>query len=139
MSWIDIYDLLQVYNRGSVDAYYKLKEYEDLENQGLLLRLPGKVGDKARDTSYGSPIECIVKGFQFDDKGELYVNYEAGEGYSFWTKAKYFGVSVFTKLEDAENTKTRMRMIDEGCKISDLYKETELDQCLDITKTIRKY
>lgn len=67
----DINNLLEVYNRGSVDAYYKLKEYED--------------------------------------------------------------------LKDAENTKARMRMIDEGCKISDLYKGTELDQCLDITKTIRKY
>ena len=26
-------------------AYFKLKEYEDLEEQGLLLRLPCKVGD----------------------------------------------------------------------------------------------
>ena len=28
-----------------LQAYFKLKEYEDLEEQGLLLKLPCKVGD----------------------------------------------------------------------------------------------
>lgn len=29
---------------GAHDAYYKLKEYEDLDEQGLLLKLPCKLG-----------------------------------------------------------------------------------------------
>ena len=36
-----------------IDAVYrKLKEYEDLEEQGLLLRLPCKVGDTIYEVSY---------------------------------------------------------------------------------------
>lgn len=50
----------------------------------------------------------------------------------------YYKLKEYEDLEDAENTKARMRMIDEGCKISDLYKETELDQCLDIIRTVKK-
>lgn len=30
----------------AMDLYWRLKEYEDLEEQGLLLRLPCQVGDK---------------------------------------------------------------------------------------------
>jgi len=46
----DINKLLEPSNEnqyGKVDAYFKLKEYEDLEEQGLLVRLPCKVGDTA--------------------------------------------------------------------------------------------
>lgn len=50
----------------------------------------------------------------------------------------YYKLKEYEDLEDAENTKARMRMINEGCKISDLYKETELDQCLDIIRTVKK-
>ena len=49
-----------------------------------------------------------------------------------------YKLKEYEDLEDAENTKARMRMINEGCKISDLYKETELDQCLDIIRTVKK-
>lgn len=31
----------------AMELYWRLKEYEDLEEQGLLLKLPCKVGDKA--------------------------------------------------------------------------------------------
>lgn len=50
----------------------------------------------------------------------------------------YYKLKEYEDLEDAENTKARMRMINKGCKISDLYKETELDQCLDIIRTVKK-
>lgn len=50
----------------------------------------------------------------------------------------YYKLKEYEDLEDAENAKARMRMINEGCKISDLYKETELDQCLDIIRTVKK-
>lgn len=44
----DINELLEPSNEnqfGANDAYYKLQEYEDLEEQGRLLKLPCKVGD----------------------------------------------------------------------------------------------
>ena len=36
-----------------LQAYFKLKDYEDLEEQGLLLKLPCKVGDTVWDNDYG--------------------------------------------------------------------------------------
>lgn len=44
----DINELLEPSNEnqfGMNDAYYKLQEYEDLEEKNLLLKLPCKVGD----------------------------------------------------------------------------------------------
>ena len=40
-----------------LQAYFKLKEYEDLEEQGLLLKLPCKVGDTVYVDSSALPIE----------------------------------------------------------------------------------
>lgn len=44
-----------------IDAVYrKLKDYEDLEEQGLLLRLPCKVGDTIYEVSYENR-EFVIK------------------------------------------------------------------------------
>ena len=48
-----------------LQAYFKLKEYEDLEEQGLLLKLPCKVGDTvyAYCSEFGIlpyVVDCIV-------------------------------------------------------------------------------
>lgn len=40
-----------------LQAYFKLKDYEDLEEQGLLLKLPCKVGDTVYVDSSSLPIE----------------------------------------------------------------------------------
>ena len=45
----DINELLDANNAnqmGKTKAYYKLQEYEDMEEQGRLLKLPCKVGDE---------------------------------------------------------------------------------------------
>ena len=41
-------------------VYFKLKEIEDLEEQGLLLRLPCKVGDTIYEVSYENR-EFVIK------------------------------------------------------------------------------
>lgn len=41
------------------DVYMKLKEYEDAEEQGLLLRLPCKVGDYVWDLLSGYRFEVV--------------------------------------------------------------------------------
>ena len=63
------------------DAFYshmlmvqKLGEYEDLEEQGLLFRLPCKVGDIVWDNDYGKPCAYTITGFSFGT-GEDYVYY----------------------------------------------------------------
>ena len=44
-------------------AFEKLAEYEDLDEQGLLLRLPCKIGDKVLDNDYGNPCAYTITGF----------------------------------------------------------------------------
>ena len=43
----------------------KLAAYEDLEEQGLLVRLPCKVGDKAWDNDFGYPESYEIKAFSY--------------------------------------------------------------------------
>ena len=56
-----------------LQAYFKLKEYEDLEEQGLLLKLPCNVGDTVWDNDYGKPCPYTVTGFSFGT-GECYID-----------------------------------------------------------------
>ena len=51
----------------------RLAEYEDLEEQGLLLRLPCKVGDTVWDNDYGKPCAYTITGFSFGT-GEDYID-----------------------------------------------------------------
>jgi len=55
------------------DALNKLAGYEDLEEQGLLLKLPCKVGDYIWDNDYGKPCSYEVTGFSFGNlnQGDL--------------------------------------------------------------------
>ena len=51
----------------------KLQEYEDLEEQGLLLRLPCKIGDTVWDNDYGNPCAYTITGFSVGI-GEDYID-----------------------------------------------------------------
>lgn len=46
-------------------AIEKLAEYEDLEEQGLLVRLPCKVGDMVWDNDFGYPESYEIKAFSY--------------------------------------------------------------------------
>lgn len=58
------------------DCAEKLKEYENLEEQGLLLKLPCKVGDTVWDNDFGKPCSYYVTGFSFGDLNEDYCENE---------------------------------------------------------------
>lgn len=45
----------------------KLKEYEDLEQQGGLIKLPCKVGDTIWDNDYGRPYAYTITAFSFGE------------------------------------------------------------------------
>ena len=45
----------------------KLKEYEDLEEQGRLIKLPCKVGDTVWDNDYGRPCSYTITAFSFGE------------------------------------------------------------------------
>lgn len=55
------------------DACEKLGEYEDLEEQGLLLKLPCKVGDTVWDNDFGKPCAYTITGFSLGT-GEDYID-----------------------------------------------------------------
>ena len=46
-------------------VYFKLKEYEQLEEQGLLVRLPCKLGDTVWDNDFGYPESYEIKAFSY--------------------------------------------------------------------------
>ena len=48
-----------------ISAARKLAEYEDLEEQGLLVRLPCKVGDMVWDNDFGYPESYEIKAFSY--------------------------------------------------------------------------
>ena len=52
------------------DCFTKLAQYEDLEEQSLLLRLPCKVGDTVFDNDFGITVGYEVTGFSFGDMNE---------------------------------------------------------------------
>lgn len=45
----------------------KLKEYENLEEQGRLIKLPCKVGDTVWDNDYGRPYAYTITAFSFGE------------------------------------------------------------------------
>ena len=97
------------------DLREKLKEYEDLEEQGLLLRLPCKVGDTVY-CIYERYTKCSENEQEFDEYScqgceclecdshkELYV--QSQKAYSLdWivSNLKRFGKTVFLTQEEAE-------------------------------------
>ena len=74
--WIDDGDRqaipkTDIRNNGHNKCCNKLAEYEDLEEQGLLVRLPCKVGDTMYDI-IGKPLRIVehkVDAFHIDKKG----------------------------------------------------------------------
>ena len=69
----DSYGDVYVKQHDYVTASEKLCEYEDAEEQGLLLRLPCKVGDTVWDNDYGEPCAYTITGFSFGT-GEDYID-----------------------------------------------------------------
>lgn len=98
----------------------KLKEYEDLEEQGKLLKLPCAVGDTVWDIDFGRPCSYEVTGFSFgslnDDDWEekvleqVMVHYTNSSGSITGTfAASEIGKTVFLTKESAEAAVKELR------------------------------
>lgn len=112
-SWIDdeMWERACEPDCEEIDAVYrKLKAYEDAEEQGLLLRLPCKVGDKIflDFAGFGKDIdEFTVKDFHLDcfEDGEtiLYCDYESNDmTLSGQIDVMEFGKTVFLTKSEAK-------------------------------------
>lgn len=121
-SWIDdeMWERACEPDCEEIDAVYrKLKDYEDAEEQGLLLRLPCKVGDKIflDFAGFRKDIdEFTVKDFHLDcfENGEtiLFCDYESNDStLSGQIDVMEFGKSVFLTREEAE---AKLKEMEEG-------------------------
>lgn len=69
-SWIDdeLWERACEPGCEEIDAVYrKLKDYEDLEEQGRLIKLPCKVGDTVWDNDCGRPCAYTITAFSFGE------------------------------------------------------------------------
>lgn len=91
----------------------ELKEYRDLEEQGLLLKLPCKVGTVAYLIDHNSirmerkPFKCIIDEFTVDKYNDCYAVLNGAENFYMMRRfrainIKQFGETIFLTKEDAE-------------------------------------
>ena len=100
--------------------YKHLAEYEDLEERGLLLKLPCKVGTVAYLIDHNfvrmerKPIKCIIDEFTVDRYNDCYAVLNGAENFYMMRRfrainIKLFGETIFLTKEDAEKAIKRWR------------------------------
>ena len=100
-------------------AVEKLADYEDAEEQGLLLRLPCKVGDTVYLINHSicetkkTPLKCIVDEFTFDKDNRCYAVLNGAMNFYALRRFKAvdvnkFGLTIFLTKEEAEKALKRM-------------------------------
>lgn len=102
-----------------IKASEKLAEYEDLEEQGLLVRLPIKIGDMVWDNDFGHPVSYEIKAFSYgycdsyvepnieDEIIFYYENYNGSMTGAF--PMSEIGKTVFLTREEAEKKLKEMK------------------------------
>lgn len=97
----------------------ELKSYKDLEEQGLLVRLPCKVGDMVWDNDFGYPESYEIKAFSYgycdsyvepDTEDQIifyYENYSGSIAGAF--PISEIGKTVFLTREEAEKKLEEMK------------------------------
>ena len=97
----------------------ELKEYRDLEEQGLLLKLPCKVGTVAYLIDHNfvrmerKPIKCIIDEFTVDRYNDCYAVLNGAENFYMMRRfrainIKQFGETIFLTKEEAEKALERL-------------------------------
>lgn len=91
------------------EALRKLAEYEDLEEQGLLLKLPCKVGDAIYEViENGDIVKYKITGISINDTNMCFIygegRYKEGEEEKYYGKflPSEFGKNVFLTKEEVE-------------------------------------
>ena len=73
-----------------VSEVEQYKDYKDLDEQGLLLRLPCKLGDTVWDNDFGKPCKYTITGFSFGT-GEDYIDEPVSEKEVVYYYSNYSG------------------------------------------------
>lgn len=97
----------QCQHQCEADIVYKLAKYEDAEEQGLLLKLPCKVGDKAWYVRNSVIDEVEVDSFVLNTN--LFVKVSLYVGYERYRKTLTPYKTLFFTLEEAEQALENMK------------------------------
>ena len=91
--------------------YKYLAEYEDLEEQGLLLKLPCKVGDTVYSITRDFISEYNIRNFICYDNGNIFFDWKCVKGIYLNIKGFHIddiGKTVFLTKEEAEKALERL-------------------------------
>lgn len=111
------------WDEGNFKVAEKLATYEDLEEQGLLVRLPCKVGDMVWDNDFGYPESYEIKAFSYgycesyvepgigieDEIIFYYENYTHSISITGAFPMSEIGKTVFLTREEAEKKLEEMK------------------------------
>ena len=101
----------------------KLKDYEDLEEQGRLIKLPCKIGDTVWDNDFGRPCAYTITAFSFGECEEyickpvttkevvFYYENSSGSITGSFTES-VIGKSVFLNKSEAEAKLKELRGVE---------------------------
>lgn len=109
--------IVYVKNSDYVEAAHRLAAYEDADEQGLLVRLPCKIGDKLYELIGGLIVACEVTGFRIgvmmdediDDvhnPNEWHIEYECDGAYCSAVISE-FGTTLFLTYDSANERRKR--------------------------------
>lgn len=87
---------------GFYKALEKLADYEDLEEQERLIKLPCKVGDTVYAVNCNEIIESTVTEITLNEKGVRYIRLYSTDDRLADFKYDYFKKTVFLTREEAE-------------------------------------
>ena len=95
--------------REVIEALNKLGEYEQLEEQGLLVRLPCKVGDSLYCIAEGTVKKLKACSFIISGSGIIDIDLEYEDAFCCIRYIKRFGENVFLTREEAEKKLEEMK------------------------------
>lgn len=99
------------------DLREKLKDYEDLEEQGRLIKLPCKVGDTVWDIDFGFPTPCYISAFSLGECEDYIYDPISGKEIVFYHYGRFtgsflmseIGKTVFLTKSEAESKLKELR------------------------------
>lgn len=116
-------EFLTNHKEGVRALFEKLADYEDAEEQGVLLRMPCKVGDSV--WAITSPInlgfdegetlevyKCVVESISFYNNRKHQIRlYSGGVFVTWYVRVSDFGKQVFLTKEEAEQALAKMKEV----------------------------
>lgn len=100
-----------------VDWLEQLKEYQQLEEQGRLIKLPCKVGDTVWDIDFGFPTPCYISAFSLGECEDYIYDPISGKEIVFYHSGRFtgsflmseIGKTVFLTKSEAESKLKELR------------------------------